>query len=153
MNRIWAHYTGRGLVEPVDDVRLTNPPTNPELLQALAAHFVTHGYDLRELIRTITASRTYQLSSRPNSTNERDEQNYSRSLFKPIDSEVLADAISQVTGIPEKFPGIPAGTRAIALWDSDVSHYFLQTFGRPERTTPCSCERVVEPNVARCCIC
>ncbi|MFO1092393.1 MAG: DUF1549 and DUF1553 domain-containing protein [Planctomycetaceae bacterium] len=149
VNRIWAHYTGRGLVEPVDDVRLTNPPTNPELLQALASHFVTHGYDLRELIRTITASRTYQLSSRPNSTNERDEQNYSRSLFKPIDSEVLADAISQVTGIPEKFPGIPAGTRAIALWDSDVSHYFLQTFGRPERTTPCSCERVVEPNVAQ----
>lgn len=149
VNRIWAHYTGRGLVEPVDDVRLTNPPSNPELLQALATDFISKGYNLRELIRTITASRTYQLSSHPNETNERDEQNYSRSLFKRIGAEVLADAISQVTEIPEKFPGIPVGTRAIQLWDNEVPHYFLKTFGRPSRATPCTCERAVEPNVAQ----
>jgi hypothetical protein len=149
VNRVWAHYTGRGLVEPVDDVRLTNPPTNPELLQALADEFVYKGYDLRELIRTITASRTYQLSSHPNATNERDEQNYSRALFKRIDSEVLCDAISQITGITEKFPGVPAGARAIQLWDNEVPHYFLKTFGRPERATACTCERTVEPNVAQ----
>ena len=149
VNRVWAHYTGRGLVEPVDDVRLTNPPTNPELLQALATHFISKGYDLRELIRTITASRTYQLSSHPNDTNERDEQNYSRALFKRIGAEVLADAISQVTEISDKFPGIPAGTRAIQLWDNEVPHYFLKTFGRPSRATPCTCERAIEPNVAQ----
>jgi hypothetical protein len=149
VNRVWAHYTGRGLVEPVDDVRLTNPPTNPELLQALAEDFEYKAYDLRELIRTITASRTYQLSSHPNATNERDEQNYSRALFKRIDAEVLCDAISQITGIPEKFPGVPAGARAIQLWDNEVPHYFLRTFGRPERATACTCERTVEPNVAQ----
>lgn len=149
VNRVWAHFTGRGLVDPVDDVRLTNPPTNPELLDALASDFITHGYDQRQLIRTIAASRTYQLSSHPNAANERDEQNYSRSLFKTIESEVLADAISQITGIPDKYPGFPAGTRAIELWDNEVPHYFLKTFGRPGRATACTCERVAEPNAAQ----
>lgn len=149
VNRVWAHYAGRGLVDPVDDVRLTNPPTNPELLDALASDFIAHGYDLRELIRRIAESRTYQLSSRPNASNKRDEQNYSRSLFKPMESEVLADAISQITGRPEKYPGFPIGTRAIELWDNEVPHYFLKTFGRPERATSCTCERVAEPNVAQ----
>lgn len=149
VNRVWAHYLGRGLIDPVDDVRVTNPPSNPELLDAISKNFLAHHYDIRDLIRLITSSRTYQLSTQPNHSNERDEQNFSRALFKRLPSEVLSDAISQITGIEEKFPGVPAGTRAIQLWDNEVPHYFLKTFGRPERTTPCTCERSVEPNVAQ----
>jgi hypothetical protein len=148
-NRVWAHFMGRGIVEPVDDVRATNPPSNPELLDALAAHLVESKFDLRALIRMITASAAYQRSSRPNPTNERDEQNYSRALFKRMDAEVLFDAVCQTTGIGEKFPGVPSGYRAIQLWDSKVGHYFLRLFGRPVRSTACECERNVEPSVAQ----
>jgi hypothetical protein len=148
-NRVWAHYLGRGLVEPVDDVRATNPPSNPELLDALAEDLVEHHFDLRELIRAITRSQVYQLSSRPNETNERDEQNYSRALLKPLDAEVLLDAVCQTTGVGEKFPGTPGGHRAVQLWDSGVSHYFLKLFGRPMRQTPCQCERNAEASVAQ----
>jgi hypothetical protein len=148
-NRTWAHFLGRGLVEPVDDVRATNPPTNPELLDALAKHLVESKYDVKQLIRAITASRVYQLSSKPNTTNERDGQNYSRVLFKRIDAEVLLDMVCQTTGVPEKFSGVPAGARAIQLWDSQVRHYFLKLFGRPVRASACECERVREPGVAQ----
>jgi Protein of unknown function (DUF1549)/Protein of unknown function (DUF1553)/GHMP kinases C terminal len=148
-NRMWAHFLGRGIVEPVDDVRATNPPTNPELLDALAKSFVESKYDLKKLIRTITASRVYQLSSKPNATNERDEQNGSRALFRRIDAEVLLDMVCQTTGVPEKFSGVPAGSRAIQLWDSKVPHYFLKLFGRPVRASACECERVKEPGVAQ----
>jgi hypothetical protein len=148
-NRMWAHFVGRGLVEPVDDVRATNPPTNPELLDALAKSFVESKYDVKQLIRTIAASRVYQLSSQPNATNERDEQNASRALFKRIDAEVLLDMVCQTTGVPEKFSGVPAGSRAIQLWDSQVRHYFLKLFGRPVRASACECERVHEPGVAQ----
>lgn len=149
VNRIWEHLLGRGLVEPIDDLRLTNPSTNPELLDALAQHFIDAKFDFRSLLRTITASRTYQLSTAPHVTNERDDQNYSRALFKRLDAEVLLDAVSQVTGVEEKFHGFPTGYRAIQLWDSQVSHYFLKLFGRPTRTTACECERAVEPSVAQ----
>lgn len=148
-NRVWAHFLGRGLVEPVDDVRATNPPTNPELLDALAQHLTESRYDLRQLIRTITQSRVYQLSSHPNATNECDEQNYSRAFFKRIDAEVLLDMVCQTTGIPEKFHGVPAGARAIQLWDSKVPHYFLKLFGRPVRVSACECERNHEPSVGQ----
>ncbi len=148
-NRLWAHFVGRGLVEPVDDVRATNPPTNPELLDALAKALVESKYDVKQLIRTITASRTYQLSSKPNATNERDEQNASRALFKRIDAEVLLDMVCQTTGVPEKFAGVPSGSRAIQLWDSQVRHYFLKLFGRPVRISACECERIHEPGVAQ----
>lgn len=148
-NRIWAQLMGRGIVAPVDDFRLTNPPTNPELLDALAKHFVESGFDLHELIRTITASRTYQLSTTPSPMNERDEQNYSRALFKRLDAEVRFDMICQVTGMAEKFDGVPAGYRAIELWDSQVPHYFLSLFGRPVRATACECERATQPSVAQ----
>jgi hypothetical protein len=140
---------GRGLVEPVDDFRLTNPPSNPELLDALAKGFTESGYDLHELIRTITASAAYQRSTQINPTNERDEQNYSRFLLKPLEAEVLFDAICQTTGVSEKFDGIPAGSRAIQLWDSEVKHYFLRLFGRPVRESACECERVSEPTVSQ----
>lgn len=148
-NRVWAHFLGRGLVEPVDDQRLTNPPTNPELLDALAGHLVKSGYDLRALIRLICQSETYRRSSTPNETNQRDGQNYSRFLWKRPSAEVLFDAVCQVTGVEEKFPGVPAGVRAIELWDSQVSHDFLKLFGRPTRLTACECERTVEPSVGQ----
>jgi Protein of unknown function (DUF1549)/Protein of unknown function (DUF1553)/Bacterial Ig-like domain (group 2) len=149
VNRIWAHFLGRGIIEPVDDVRSTNPPTNPELLNSLTKNFIEHKFNLHHLIKTIVMSRTYQLSSTPNSSNQRDEQNYSRALLKSLDAEVLLDAIIQSTGVQEKFPGIPAGSRSIDLWDSQVSHYFLKLFGRPTRSTACQCERTVEPNVSQ----
>lgn len=148
-NRIWAHFAGRGLVEPLDDMRATNPPTNPELLDALAAYLVESRFDLRALVRAIAASETYQLSSLPNETNERDEQNFSRALFKPLSAEALLDAVCQTTGVGEKFAGVPSGYRAIQLWDSGVQHYFLRLFGRPVRQTACECERNVEPSVAQ----
>ncbi|MCA9114999.1 MAG: DUF1553 domain-containing protein [Planctomycetaceae bacterium] len=148
-NRTWAWLFGRGIINPVDDVRLTNPPSNPELLDALAASLIDSGYDLKQLIRTITASRTYQLSSAPNETNLHDEQNWSRSLFRQVEAEVLLDAVCQVSGIPEKFEGLPAGGRAIELWDSRVPHYFLRVFGRPLRVSACECERITEPTVSQ----
>ncbi|HUY33349.1 MAG TPA: DUF1549 domain-containing protein [Pirellulales bacterium] len=148
-NRVWAHYLGRGLVEPVDDVRATNPPSNPELLDALAHCLVECGFDFRALIRAIVASNAYQLSSQPNETNERDEQNYSRALLKRMDAEVLLDAVCQTTGVSEKFMGVPGGYRAIQLWDSGVGHYFLKLFGRPARRTACECERNGEASVAQ----
>jgi hypothetical protein len=149
VNRIWARFAGRGIIEPIDDLRVTNPPTNPELLDALSKSFVDSGFDFHALIRTITASRTYQLSSKPNETNLGDENNYSRALFKKLSAEVLFDAVCQTTGVGEKFDGLPNGYRAIQLWDSQVSHYFLRLFGRPERATPCECERSVEPSVGQ----
>jgi hypothetical protein len=148
-NRTWAHFLGRGLVEPVDDVRATNPPSNPELLDALATYFTENHYDFRQLIRFITASRVYQLSSHPNATNERDEQNYSRAVLKRVEAEVLLDMVCQTTGIGEKFPGTPEGCRAIQLWDSQVPHYFLKLFGRPVRVSACECERNHEPSVSQ----
>lgn len=148
-NRIWARLMGRGLVEPVDDVRSTNPPTNPALLEALGKHLVEQKFDLRGLLRAITASRTYQQSSHPNETNARDEQNYSRFLFKSLPAETLLDAVCQATDVPEKLPGLPAGARATQLWDSQAEHDFLRLFGRPTRQTVCECERVTEPSVAQ----
>ena len=130
-------------------MRATNPPTNPELLDALAKCVVENKYDVKALIRAITASRVYQLSSKPNATNERDEQNYSRAPFKRIQAEVLLDMVCQTTGVPERFDGMPAGTRAIQLWDSKASHYFLKVFGRPERVSACECERRHEPSTAQ----
>jgi hypothetical protein len=148
-NRMWAHFLGRGLVEPLDDFRLTNPPSNPALLDSLAHHLVENDYNLHALIQLITASAAYQRSVAVNTTNREDEDNYSRFLFKRMDAEVLLDAICQVTGVEEKFAGIPEGSRAIQLWDSAVPHYFLKTFGRPVRVTACTCERAVDPTVSQ----
>lgn len=148
-NRLVAHFLGRGLIEPVDDVRATNPPGNPALLDALARTVVESHFDLKQFIRTLAASRTYQLSATPNDTNAQDEQNYSRALFKRLPAEVLLDAVCQVTGVPEKFDGVPAGARAIQLWDSQTQHYFLKLFGRPVRVTACECERNSEASIAQ----
>jgi hypothetical protein len=148
-NRVWARFLGRGLVEPVDDFRDTNPPTNPALLDALARHLIDSQYDLHGLIRAITASRTYQLSTAPNATNQRDEQNYSRAVLKRLPAEVLLDAVCQTTGIGEKFAGVPEGCRAVQLWDNRSPHYFLKTFGRPVRETACECERASEATIGQ----
>ncbi len=149
VNRAWAHLLGRGIVEPLDDVRLTNPPSHPELLTALSKDFIDHKFDFRHLLKTIIASRTYQLSAAVTPTNTTDEQNFSRAVLRRLDAEVLLDAICQTTNIPEKFDGVPAGSRAIQLWDSQVPHYFLGIFGRPVRSTPCDCERAGTPNVSQ----
>lgn len=148
VNRYWSEFFGRGIIDPVDDVRATNPPSNPELLDALAKHFDDINYDLKKLIRTIVLSRTYQTASRPNDTNARDEQNFSRALFRKPDGEVVHDMITQTLGVPEKFEGVPLGTRAIQLWDNKVKNYFLKTLGRPARISVCECERAVEPNLS-----
>jgi hypothetical protein len=148
-NRVWAWMLGTGIVEPVDDVRATNPPSNPELLDALAKFNVENKFDVKKLIAAIAASRTYQTSSKPNETNERDDRNFSRAQFKRPDAEVLLDIVCQSTGVSEKFTGSPGVTRAVQLWDSKARHEFLKLFGRPVRATACECERTKEPSVAQ----
>ena len=149
-NRLWAHFMGRGLVEPVDDMRVTNPPSNPELLDALAQDFIEHKFDLKHLIRTIMTSTAYQLSSRAaRRATSTIKQNYARAYPRRLLAEVMLDAISQVTGVQENFDGLPKGTRAIQLPDESVGSYFLDVFGRPTRETPCECERPREANLAQ----
>jgi len=148
-NRMWAHFLGHGLVEPVDDVRRSNPSSNSMLLGELAVCLQSQDYDIKSLIRVITGSQAYQRATQTNKTNESDIQNASRALLKPLDAEVLLDAISQTTGIPVQFDGAAPGTRAIELWDSKLQHPFLRLFGRPERKTACECERASEPSVSQ----
>lgn len=148
-NRLWKHFLGRGLVEPEDDLRSTNPPTNEPLLALLADRLVMAKFDLKALMRLILNSRTYQLASVTNSTNRDDEQNFSHHYVKRLPAEVLLDAICRATGEPESFPGRPPGTRAIELWDNRLPSYFLEIFGRPERTSPCECGRSSEPTMSQ----
>jgi len=148
-NRLFAHFMGRGLVEPVDDFRETNPPTNPELLDAMAKHLVDYQFDAKAVIRLITSSAAYQRSATPNETNIRDDQNYSRAVFKRLPAEVLLDAVCQTTGVAEEFDSAPAGGRAIQLWDSREKHSFLRMFGRPYRVSACDCERNAMPSMGQ----
>ncbi len=148
-NRIWKQFLGRGLVEPEDDFRSTNPPTNPALLDHLAETLVANRFDLKKLMHHILSSRVYQLSSVPNPTNAQDQQSYSHHLVKRLPAAVLLDAISEVTGTPETFIGMPRGTRAIQLWDNRLPSYFLDTFGRSERESPCECGSSTEPTMAQ----
>ncbi len=154
-NRYWSHFLGRGLVEPIDDMRETNPPTNPELLDALAADLIKHKYSLKHLIRTICKSRTYQLSSTPNDLNKQDKQTYARYYPRRMIAEVLFDAVGQVTDSPTVFetraPLPPRRVaRAIMLPDDTFGFsYFLDVFGRPDRVTACECERSSEATLAQ----
>lgn len=150
VNRLWKHYLGRGLVEPEDDLRSTNPATNEPLLDYLAGQLIAGGYDLKAITSLILNSRTYQLSSVPNATNRDDAQNYSHYRVKRLSAEVLLDALCAVTEVSESFPGRPRGTRAIELWDNRLPSYFLDIFGRSERTSPCECGRSSEPTMAQC---
>ncbi|MEQ1852176.1 MAG: DUF1549 domain-containing protein [Chthoniobacteraceae bacterium] len=152
VNRYWKHFFNRGLVEPEDDMRETNPPSNPDLLDALARRFVESGYDMKAIIRDITRSRAYQLSAIPNEYNKSDRQNFSRYYPKRLPAEVLFDAVNQLTNAASGFPGLPAGTRAISLPDNsfNASSYFLVVFGRPESSSACECERTQEASLAQC---
>ncbi|HSI64479.1 MAG TPA: DUF1549 and DUF1553 domain-containing protein [Candidatus Saccharimonadia bacterium] len=151
VNRYWKHFFKRGLVEPEDDIRDTNPPTNPELLDALAKHFTDSNFDLRALVRVITQSRTYQLSAMPNEYNAVDRQNFSHYYPKRMQAEVLLDAIDQVSGARSDFADLPPGTRAISLPDNSYNRAspFLKVFGRPEGTSVCECERVQSSSLAQ----
>ena len=148
-NVVWSHFFGVGITDPVDDVRISNPPSNPELLAALSRKFVEYDYDLRKLVRDICTSRTYQLSSATNETNETDQRNFSRALVRRVRAEELLDCISQVTQTPNKFKGLPLGSRAVQIADGNTSTYFLNTFGRATRATVCSCEVKMEPNLSQ----
>jgi hypothetical protein len=149
VNRYWGYLMGRGLVEPIDDQRATNPPTNPELLDALAKDFVAHGYDLKHLIRTICNSRVYQLSSQPTKQNQGDTAFYTHYYIKRMPAEVLLDAINTATGTQEKFGGLPPGFRAIQLPHPQIESRFLDLFGRAPRVIACECERAAEPTMAQ----
>jgi hypothetical protein len=137
VNRVWKHLLGRGIVEPVGDLRVTNPPANPALLDALAADFVAGGYDLRRLVRTIVESRTYQLSSRSTAGNRLDDRLFSRAYPKPLPAQVLADAVAQATGVPDEYPGYVLGTRAVQLPDARTPSYSLDVLGRCTRDSAC----------------
>jgi hypothetical protein len=149
VNRTWGHLMGSGLVEPIDDLRETNPPSNPELLDALSADFVENGHDLRKLMRTIMLSRVFQLSTTATDENASDTRFFSHYPAKRLPAEVLLDAIDLVCGTQERFIGVPLGTRAIELPDPNFSSYFLDTLGRPQRLVSCECERTAEPNLAQ----
>lgn len=152
VNRYWAHFFSRGIVDPLDDMRVTNPPSNPELLDALARDLVDHQFHLKDLIRVIVKSKTYQLSAVPNEFNKHDKQNYARYYPRRLSAEVLLDAVDQVTNSTTSF-GLPtdryAPRRAIMLPDESFSSYFLDVFGRPQRISACECERVSEANLAQ----
>lgn len=151
VNRYWKHFFKRGLIEPEDDIRDTNPPTNPELLAALEDHFLNSGFDLKELVRVITSSNAYQLSASPNEHNLADRQNYSRYYPKRLQAEVLLDAFDQLCGSTTPFANLPAGTRAVALPDNSYnsSSPFLRVFGRPDNASVCECERVQSASLAQ----
>jgi Protein of unknown function (DUF1553) len=151
VNRFWGYYMGHGLVEPLDDLRATNPASNPPLLDALARDFTGHHFDLKHLMRTIMNSRAYQLSSEVTAGDQADAKNvyFTRYEVKRLTAEQLADALDFATGTREKYQGLPLGTRAIQLPDTSVRSYFLDVFGRPPRQVTCECERSTQPNIAQ----
>jgi hypothetical protein len=149
VNRIWRNFMGRGLIEPVDDLRDTNPATNDDLLNALVKDFIAHNYDVDYLIRTITRSATYQASSKPLKENADDDKYGSHFVIRRLPAEVLLDAYSQVTQVPEKFEGYPAGMRGMQLPDTAVKSYFLTAFGRPARQQTRESERTSVPTITQ----
>jgi hypothetical protein len=148
-NIVWDHFFGRGIINPVDDVRISNPAVNPELLEALGEHFTSYHYDFKRLVRDICTSRTYQLATSTNETNELDEKNFSHAGIRRIRAEVLLDVINQSTDSKQKFRGLPLGSRAVQIADGRTTDYFLTTFGRATRETVCSCEVSMEPNLSQ----
>src|SRR5262249_40244277 len=163
VNRVWKNFLGRGLVEAEDDIRETNPPSNPELLNDLAKDLIEHKYDVKYLVRLVMNSAAYQRSSRPVKGNETDERFYSKYIVRRLSGEVILDALSQVTGVPTPFTQVytgveggtaatnnyPEGTRALQLPDSQVASRFLEAFGRPDRVQTCSCERQQDSTVTQ----
>jgi hypothetical protein len=153
VNRLWGHFFGRGIIHPIDDARSTNPPSNPELLDELSQTFIESGYNVKHLIRFITSSYAYRLSSIPSRANHKDVQSFARFYPRRLPAEVLLDGISQVLQEPTNFPGgpgtFPLGTRAVDLPDENVQVNFLDVFGRPARTSACECERTDAPALSQ----
>jgi hypothetical protein len=147
VNRIWYHLMGKGVVDPVDDFRDSNPSANDELLDALAKDFAAHEFSFKHIIRTIVTSRAYQLSAEGNELNKEDGKYFSHAVTKRLPAEPLLDAICQALAVPEKFRGLPLGTRAVQLPDGEVNHPFLKTFGQPARELACECEREADSNL------
>lgn len=148
-NRIWGEFFGRGIVEPVDDFRASNPSTNDELIEWLAKDFASNGYDLKHLMRTIMQSHVYQLSSAPNEHNVADTKNFSRSYRRRLTAEVLLDAVCDVTGVKDSFSGLPKGARAVQTWNHKLDSDFMDAFGRPNASQECPCERDRKPSVVQ----
>ncbi len=148
-NRYWSYFFGKGIIDPVDDIRLSNPATNLDLLNALTADFIDHKFDTKHLIRTIVSSHAYQRTFEPNTFNEDDDVQYSHAQPRRLGAEALLDAIMVATGAPQNLPGVPAGFRASQLPDSSVQNPFLDMFGRAPRESPCECERSSEVSLAQ----
>lgn len=148
-NRVWHHFFGIGIVDPIDDFRVSNPPSNPQLLDALGARLVEYQFDLRQLVRDICNSYTYQQSTRPRDPNVVDDRNFSHALVRRLGAETLLDAISRVTETKVKFPSLPLGARAVQVAAGNSGNYFLDLFGRPPRESVCACERRNDPTLAQ----
>jgi hypothetical protein len=148
-NRVWAHFFGLGIVEPIDDIRISNPASNPELFQALGAKLTSYNYDFKQLVRDIANSQAYQRSSQANESNADDVKNFSHSKIRRIPAENLLDCLTQVTEIQEKFQGLPLGSRAVQIADGQTSNYFLSSFGRSPRATACAAEATTEPTLSQ----
>ena len=148
-NVVWSHFFGQGIINEVDDVRVSNPPSNRELLDTLGTKFTAYKYDFKKLVRDICTSRTYQLSTVPNPSNESDTRNFARQSVRRIRAETMLDVISEVTETKNKFPGLPLGARAVQIADGNVTNYFLTTFGRATRESVCSCEVKLEPTLSQ----
>jgi len=149
VNRVWGEFLGKGIVEPVDDFRASNPPSNPELLDWLAADFTAHGYDLKHLMRTIMETATYQRSSLPNATNLADQRNFAHALRRRLPAEVLLDAVGDLTGSRDPFGGLPPNSRAVQTWNHKLGSDFMDAFGRPNASLECPCERERKPTVVQ----
>ena len=148
-NRVWEHFFGMGIIDPVDDVRISNPASNPELLAELAKRFTESNYNFKQLVKEICMSRTYQRTTQRNESNMTDERNFAHQNVRRIKAESMLDIVSQVTNTKDKFRGLPVGARAVEIADGNTSDYFLTTFGRATRETPCSCEVRMEPTLSQ----
>jgi hypothetical protein len=148
-NRIWAAFFGRGIVDPVDDFRLSNPPSNPALLEALAQEVIANKYDLKALMRMIMRSRLYQLSATPNEWNRGDTRNFSRAYRRRLPAEVITDAVADVTGVPDRYEGMPPGSRALQTWTYKIDSRTMDAFGRPNSSSDCPCERDTRPSIVQ----
>jgi hypothetical protein len=148
-NIVWSHFFGVGIVEPVDDVRVSNPPSNPELFDYLGKRIAESQFEIRDLIREICHSRTYQIATKRTDLNRLDEREFSHQKIRRLRAEVLLDCLCQVTETTEKLPGLPEGSRAVHVADGLAAHYFLNTFGRSNRSTPCTCEVKTSPTLSQ----
>jgi hypothetical protein len=148
-NRVWAHFMGVGIVNPVDDIRASNPASNPELFAELGQRLTDYKFDLKQLVRDICNSQAYQRTTQPNDSNSLDTRNYSHATVRRIAAEMLLDCVSQATGTKDKFRGLPLGARAVQIADGTTSDYFLNAFGRSPRTTVCDCEASTDPSLSQ----